>query len=628
MRTLRTAVLVGAVLSPVLFIRTATPPVENIQANDNRTPAGTLRDGVLTLRLDVRAGMWHPDGEANPGAETLALAEEGRPPQIPGPLIRVPEGTAIHMTIRNPLPKAPLVLRGLYTRPAPAGGSPDSVVRIPAGETRELRFNAGAPGTYSYSARADTLLATPFDTTAAQLFGALVVDAKGEQPNQDRVLVLSGWVYAPATATGGRPRVVWHINGRSWPHTERLSYNVGDSVRFRVINATPVVHPIHLHGFYFRVDSRGNGARDSVYAPDARQWAFTERLAGAGTARITWVPERAGNWLIHCHVIPHFAPRELLGTVKSSEDDPVPHYGNHALEGMGGLVVGVHVNPTPGNKSAASGTARQRFRLIAKADTGGTATEPAFGYVLQSNATSAVRTVGLLPGPTIVVRRGEPVSITVLNQLAEPTSVHWHGIELESYFDGVSGFSGQAKQIAPVIEPRDSFEVQFTPPRSGTFIYHTHAHELRQLRAGLSGPLLVVDPDYKYDPATDVVVLITVPRNAADAARVYVNGSLAPAPLDWRVGTKYRLRLINIHAVRSSLSVSLVADSTLDKWRALAKDGVELGAALATSRPARQQVSVGETYDFEYVPRAAGNVKIEVRAANGTLLGSLPVRVQ
>ena len=34
------------------------------------------------------------------------------------------------------------------------------------------------------------------------------------------------------------------------------------------------------------------------------------------------------------------------------------------------------------------------------------------------------------------------MSIMVVNHLTEPTAVHWHGIELESYFDGVAGFSG------------------------------------------------------------------------------------------------------------------------------------------------------------------------------------------
>ena len=61
------------------------------------------------------------------------------------------------------------------------------------------------------------------------------------------------------------------------------------------------------------------------------------------------------------------------------------------------------------------------------------------------------------------MKRGEPVSITVVNQLPEPTAVHWHGIELESYYDGVAGFAGEGKRIAPAIPPGGSFEARFTP---------------------------------------------------------------------------------------------------------------------------------------------------------------------
>ena len=46
------------------------------------------------------------------------------------------------------------------------------------------------------------------------------------------------------------------------------------------------------------------------------------------------------------------------------------------------------------------------------------------------------------------------------------------------------GFSGAAGHLAPVIAPGDSFEVRFTPPRAGTFIYHTHVDEERQEPAG------------------------------------------------------------------------------------------------------------------------------------------------
>jgi FtsP/CotA-like multicopper oxidase with cupredoxin domain len=72
---------------------------------------------------------------------------------------------------------------------------------------------------------------------------------------------------------------------------------------------------------------------------------------------------------------------------------------------------------------------------------------------------------------------GEPVAITLRNQLPEATAVHWHGIELDSYYDGVPGFSGASGSVTPAIEPGATLTVRFTPTRAGTFIYHTHSHE-------------------------------------------------------------------------------------------------------------------------------------------------------
>ena len=52
-----------------------------------------------------------------------------------------------------------------------------------------------------------------------------------------------------------------------------------------------------------------------------------------------------------------------------------------------------------------------------------------------------------LPGSTITLVRGEPAAITVVNRAREPVSVHWHGIELDSYFD-VVGWSGIGERLA------------------------------------------------------------------------------------------------------------------------------------------------------------------------------------
>ena len=56
-----------------------------------------------------------------------------------------------------------------------------------------------------------------------------------------------------------QPRFTFMINGLSWPATERLTYALGETVRWRVINLSSQAHPMHLHGFYFEVDSLGDG---------------------------------------------------------------------------------------------------------------------------------------------------------------------------------------------------------------------------------------------------------------------------------------------------------------------------------------------------------------------------------
>ena len=599
--------------------------VERIAINDNRAGAGTLRDGVLTIRLEARRGDWRPDGDTDPGIVVAAFAEEGKPLQIPGPLIRVPRGTAIHAFVRNSLPDSTLFVHGLYTRGA---RGPDTV-QVKPGEVREVRFDAGAPGTYFYWATTGATAAVGFRGPASQLSGAFVVDSSTALgAPRDRVFVLGFWTPGDNTGIIARTDVNrFVINGKSWPHTERLTYTVGDSVRFRIVNTTVVPHPMHLHGFYFNVDSRGSERSDTTYAAGSAHLVVTERVPPGRTISLTWVPERAGNWLFHCHDNYHvLRNRPLDGT--RLPDEQRMHVSNHALEMMGGLVMGVEVRPTARPIARPNDGVRRRLRLVARVDSGGTDTEPAYGYVLQDGNSMTPTRSPLLPGPTIVLKRGEPVSITVVNELPEATAVHWHGIELESYFDGVAGFSGGSGKVSPAIAPRDSFEARFTPPRAGTFIYHPHADEVRQQEAGLSGAILVLDDPAAYDATHDVVLLVSTPRRNADGATVFLNGTNAPRPLDMRVGERYRLRLVDIHTYRPSMIARLMRDSTLLEWRAVAKDGRDLPSEQATTRPAQQQAGNGETYDFEFTPAAPGDLRFTMSSAAGDRLVSMPIRVR
>jgi FtsP/CotA-like multicopper oxidase with cupredoxin domain len=94
---------------------------------------------------------------------------------------------------------------------------------------------------------------------------------------------------------------------------------------------------------------------------------------------------------------------------------------------------------------------------------------------------------GRTPGPTIEMNEGEPVRVYVTNQLPEPTSVHWHAMQLKNGMDGVAGLT------QPSIKPGETFRYEFTPKRAGTYMYHPHDDEMTQMALGMMG-LLIVHP--------------------------------------------------------------------------------------------------------------------------------------
>lgn len=286
--------------------RTAAPPARavgvaaeaRIAANDNRRPAGRLDRGVLTLRLEVREGRLFPEEPDGPSIPALAFAEAGAAPQVPGPLVRVPQGTEVRVSVHNPLRDSAITVHG-FRAPSATG---DSALHIPPGATREATFRADTPGSFYYWGTTGARAVDEREWYESQLSGALVVDAPGA-PVDDRVFVIGEW-FRGGDSTLAVPRAdqtVMVINGRSWPHTERLAFTQGDSVRWRWINASAVSHPMHLHGFYFHLESRGDWRAERTYRGDARPFLVTHLMLPGETMRVSWVPERPGNWLFHCH---------------------------------------------------------------------------------------------------------------------------------------------------------------------------------------------------------------------------------------------------------------------------------------------------------------------------------------
>lgn len=632
------SLLIPSALSAVLAFAAPNPPhrvsaLPEIAFNENRIPAGRLASRILTISLEITKGSWHPMGADRQGVEVLAFQEAGHGPSNPGPLLRVPLGTEMRVTVAN-RSNLTLAVRGLAAR---RGSTMDSLLLAP-GARGEARFVADAEGTFYYWAGEPgrPLNSGTFEKRRlfqdSQLSGAFIVDPAGGSPPPDRVFVIEGWMKG-LDSLGGPDfnNEFFLVNGRPWPHTERLVYQMGDSVRWRIINASADVHPLHLHGFYFRVDARGNGARDTLYWAAQHRMVVTERLQPGTTMAMAWMPDRPGGWVFHCHLTFHIVPNPGLGSdeIPRPERDREVVFGHehadpqhHVEQAMGGLMMGLYVRPPAGWKPAE--VSRRTLRLLVQTDSTLADTVRRFGYVLQEGNVEPARDSVRSPGTTLVLHRGEPTSIWVVNHLAEPTAVHWHGIELESYFDGVVGVGGLQSSPSPTIMPGDSFEVRMTPPRAGSFMYHTHVNDIRQLRGGLWGPLLVVEPGAQRDPARDLV-FITGEGTDFTAS---LNGSALHPPIELVAEGRYRLRLMNVTAGTPNLQYWLVSDSTTIVWTPIARDGFDLPRWQRAARRAEESVSIGQTADFEFLAPLSGALVLEARTGAGDLITRQPFRLR
>jgi manganese oxidase len=594
--------LFGSKASASSHVSVAVPV---IAANDNRTSAGTLSRGVLRLSLDTRTGLWSPDGPNRPNIPVEAFGEVGHTLQIPGPLVRVPLGTVIVARVRNSIPGTVLAMHGMTDRPAGL----DHPFDLHYGQERIVRFRAGALGTYYYWGTTTGNIIADRLGRDSQLAGAIVVDDPRTKWNAltDRVFVITDWDDVHKAKGGIDFKYQMEtINGRSYPATERLTYERGTLVRWHVVNASYEDHPLHLHGFYFAIGSRGDGLHDDIYPRLDRESKVTELIPSGSTSTMSWRATRSGNWMLHCHLAYHIIPHASLSprfasrvTVKALE-----HAGK-----MGGMILMVTVNPKPGDRPVAARPATRRMDLLVERAPGDTVNDPAFRYVLQENGT-ATTSPGAI-GPPIILTRGETVGITVTNHLGEPTAVHWHGIEQEdSYYDGVPNVSGYGNRLEPMIDPGESFEARFAPPRAGTFIYHTHMDDVWQLRGGLSGPLIVLPAGAHFDSATDHIVQITTPRNPADEDWLYVNGTRSPPAMTIAAGVAQRFRLINSTTFAADAVVSLVTAAGPAVWVPIASDGADLPASRQRPEPAVQTITIGETRDFTFEPHAPGEYRL------------------
>jgi manganese oxidase len=164
---------------------------------------------------------------------------------------------------------------------------------------------------------------------------------------------------------------------------------------------------------------------------------------------------------------------------------------------------------------------------------------------------------GSVHGPVIEVVEGDRVRIFVTNRLGVPTTVHWHGVILESGMDGVGGLSQRP------IMPGETFKYEFTLRQHGTLMYHSHHDEMTQMGLGMTG-MFIVHPRAHTGPRPDRDFVLMLhewtiqvgadrpdPNQMSDFNVLTINGKCFPGtqPLIAKLGDRVRVRIGNLSAM-------------------------------------------------------------------------------
>ena len=213
----------------------------------------------------------------------------------------------------------------------------------------------------------------------------------------------------------------------------------------------------------------------------------------------------------------------------------------------------------------------------------------------QQVATPVTGYGGSVPGPTIRAKRGQDISARLINNAAEPTTIHWHGLRVPNGMDGTPFLT------QPPVLPGESFDYRFLAKDAGTFWYH--APLVSQLARGLYGPVIVDEPE-PVDVNRDVLLVLDDWNLDPDGSLRAVGSPAAPGEppllttngqrdlaIAARRGERVRLRLINA-TVNRLLPISV---SNLTCW-VVAIDGQPAEPFIA--RDSRVMLAPGNRIDL------------------------------
>lgn len=149
-----------------------------------------------------------------------------------------------------------------------------------------------------------------------------------------------------------------------------------------------------------------------------------------------------------------------------------------------------------------------------------------------------------MPGPEIRLVEGQTLRVRFINNLPEPSSLHWHGLAIPAGMDGVPGIS------RPPVEPGQEFTYEFAANESGTYWFHPHTEN--QMNTGLHGALIVDPANPAADPPFDVDYTVFLDDGTGPLTMAMGMGGTATIPAFPGTGT------LNAHLLNGRTSAGQV----------------------------------------------------------------------
>jgi FtsP/CotA-like multicopper oxidase with cupredoxin domain len=266
----------------------------------------TLNGGSLPWRMKDGVKEFHlvaepVDRELAPGSIAKLWGYNG---SSPGPTIEAVEGDRVRLFVTNRLLEHTTIhWHGILLPSGMDGVGGLSQPQIQPGETFVYEFLLRKSGTFMYHPHADEMV-----QMGLGMMGLFIVHPKDpsfRRVDRDFGFVMANYEVKPGTWVPDTSVMLefntWAWNSRVFPGIDPLVVRKGDRVRIRIGNLTMTNHPIHLHGYDFKVTGTDGG-----WVPETAQWPEVTVDVPVGAMRaIEFVADEEGDWAFHCHKSHH-----------------------------------------------------------------------------------------------------------------------------------------------------------------------------------------------------------------------------------------------------------------------------------------------------------------------------------